>query len=403
MMRSLSILLFLVVPGCFVGFCRPQDTVAFNRGGTQHAGYYEEIPYEGVRNKIIVRIAIQNKERRFIWDTGAPLLVSRRLAAELYADTLAKKRITDVNAQRDSMYVVNIDGISIGATRFDGIPALVASEDNLILKCFDVEGLIGSNMTRNSIVHFDAQRQVIVLTDDIRHVAVDADFRTGLLLDSIQSLPFVEVHPAKQASERVLFDTGDGNFYSLSERSYAVFSRKRRKAFRLKERGFGNAQIGLHGEGVGGTRYRVLLPALKIGGVEFADVSTTTQDGSNTRLGAGLLRYGNVTIDGINKHFYFAPHDVTAMKLTYQKTIKDWSLSPTIPGDKLVVGIIWGNGDPGVRVGDRIMAINDVDISQRETCSLILESLLDIEENQAYLTIQADDGMTKRVKITAEE
>ncbi len=394
---------FLVIMLGFTGICKPQDAVTFNQGGTQDTAYYTEIPYEWVQNKIIVQVEIQGKAKRFIWDTGAPLLISDRLATEIHIDTLAVKKVSDVNNQNDSLYMIKVDGITIGRVGFDGTPGLIVKEDNLLLRCFNVDGYIGSNLTRNSVVHFDSQRQVIVLTNDVRRLDIDGSYRIPLIVDSIQSLPLIDVRPARRASERVLFDSGDDGFYSMSEYSYALFAKKRRRDIRLKTEGFGSVQIGLHGKGADSKRHRVLLPSLKIGSVEFTHVSTTTQDGSNTRIGAGLLDYGNVTLDGVNKHFYFTPHDRGGKQITYRKRKKEWSISPTIHENRLVVGSIWGTHDLGVTVGDRILKINDTDVSQLEVCDLILGNLLDTAENHAYLTVQLANGTTKEVKITAEE
>src|SRR5450432_2973834 len=132
------------------------QSVSLNLGGTSATNYYEELPYETVNGKIFVYVELAGKKYRFLFDTGAPVTVSTELATVLDAPLIHKEILTDAFGGKDSIFVVSLDSIRIGKLVFDHIPALDGIPG--FYSCWNVSGVVGSNMLRNSIVHIDPAR-----------------------------------------------------------------------------------------------------------------------------------------------------------------------------------------------------------------------------------------------------
>ena len=104
------------------------------------------------------------------------------------------------------------------------------------------------------------------------------------------------------------------------------------------------------------TKHRIFIPQMEIARFRFADVATTTTDGTSSRLGSMLFNYGDVAIDFPRRAFYFLPHPSQKEPLkVYQP---EWEVVPTVTADgTIVAGIVW-NAKLPIHQGDRIVEIN---------------------------------------------
>lgn len=177
----------------------------FNQGKFLQSDYYEEIPFELVKGKIIISVSVYGKERKFIIDTGAPTAISESLFTELGLKPVGQENISDINEQSNALIVTKLDDVKLGNTQVAGIPAIVFKE-SLLTECFDVDGLIGSNLLRNSIVQFDTKAKLIKIASDISKLEVLKRDKNDLVLDR-QSSPILKVGVGKN-SEMLLFDSG---------------------------------------------------------------------------------------------------------------------------------------------------------------------------------------------------
>jgi hypothetical protein len=84
---------------------------------------------------------------------------------------------------------VSLKEIKIGNTTFAGIPTLVNLPDQL--KCWHVDGIVGSNLLRNSIVVFDGQKHQIIITDQLDKLPFLNKKNSGIL----QPIPTYKARP----------------------------------------------------------------------------------------------------------------------------------------------------------------------------------------------------------------
>src|SRR5690606_13265934 len=93
----------------FLYFFLITNSVIFGQGLKDDKGkivqrnYFEEISFEVVHDKIIVPITIDNKTYRFILDTGAPNLISEKVAKEINLKSHQSISIKDANNIEDQI------------------------------------------------------------------------------------------------------------------------------------------------------------------------------------------------------------------------------------------------------------------------------------------------------------
>ncbi len=365
-----------------------------NQGNVKSIGYFSEIPYENVRDKIIVSAVIGQKTYRFILDTGAPTTITKSLFEELNLPVLNKLPVIDANGQQDSLLITSLNDISLGEVVFKNTPVLIA-KDAFIFDCHKVDGFIGSNLLRNSIVRISYKDLKITLTDMVERLALNKKQSTDLVLNTVQSSPYIDVRVKgrKLATARVLFDSGMEGLYDVSLKHYALF--KAHNIFVEEGEGMGSGGLSLNGNGSDTTQYRLRLPELNINGAILTNVSAQTTASDNSRIGAELLHYGVITLDYKNKKFYFDPYearkDLTKDLMPVSVTVKD---------KKLVVAIIWDeNLKDKIAINDRILAVDEKDYTSFNPCDFVVGNSIFEKKNKVMVTIENSKGVVSKVEL----
>lgn len=375
-------------------FTYAQEVFTLNHGGTIQKDYYSEIEYEDITGAPIIRVKINNKEYRFILDTGAPTAITKQLFDELKPDVIKKMSVLDANSVEDSLHIVRLKEVKIGNITFTDIPAVVPN-DHLILDCIGVDGSIGSNLLRNSILHFSSRSRKIIITDQADKLNLQNKQGTELQFNLIQSTPVVMIDFLGNGSASIptIFDSGSAGFIDVALNHF--IATEKIDVFSVKTKARGKASMGLYGFGNDTTQYRLGVNELQINGTSFKGVILNTTVGEDTIIGALLLKYGLVTIDYKNKKFYFEPYK---QSFNLSEGLFPVSLIPV--NNKLRVGMIWDEQlKSKINVNDQVVAIDDVDYTTISTCDIIKKQALFENKTEAILTLLGADGKRKKITI----
>lgn len=347
-----------------------QKFSTLNEGGTSQKKYFITLPYKEVKNKVIVPVTISGKQYKFIVDTGASTTISKKLFDELNAGVITSLPITDQSGIVDSMEVATLNNIRIGDVTFNNIPSIVLKKEEMLLECFGVDGLIGSNLLRDCIIQFNSKEHTILLTDDKRNLNLKNKYASKMQLTDVQSNPFIHINAISDyvnGKDHVLFDSGMDGFYDLSIDAYKE-TFEPVKLFNVLSTAKGAFLIGLHGNALNQEIVKVSVPQININKSVFTNVTTITTHGHSSRIGADLFAYGNVTLDYINKKFYFEPYSDGATNLY----AKEWPFLPTVHNNKVVVGVVWDRTlDTIINPGDEILSFNNENYQDANICDLI--------------------------------
>ncbi|MGM0530103.1 MAG: aspartyl protease family protein [Bacteroidota bacterium] len=395
MKKSLFLLLlFLVFYSC--GIFRSR--IDLNQGGTKEEAYYETISFDYIKDKIILPITINGKVRRFIFDTGAPTIISEALQEELNYDTLRKSPVSDVNQNKDSVTFVKADHIILGDLEFSGIPAMVNDLEVLPWTCFNVDGFIGSNLLRNSVVQINREANELVITNKINDLQ-NVGTKSSMELDR-QSSPYLGLSLAGEKDRYVLFDSGSDDFVNINL-DYFETLQKHESDFNVERTGYGRGVMGMFGTGKKEKVYRLELDSLSFDQTIISDPIVEVTNTGN-RLGAKILRYGIVTLDYKNKNFYFSSLD-KSIPFEIEKRV-DLGFRPVIRRDTFEVGLVWENSlidSLGLKPGHQIMRINEYnfqDSLKQSFCKTWLNNTFWEAEVFDIIYIDEEENL-RRIKI----
>ncbi len=398
LMRSCMILAFAGV-SCIAGprlFAQNPD---LNQGAALQGNYYTVIPYSEIKGKIIVDVELQGRKRKFIWDTGAPVSLSDSLSKELGLVTQATINVADQSGAKDSIRIVKVPELSIGGVTFAGVPALVPRETTMIFACFGVDGMIGSNLLRNSVVQFDSRNKQIILASDAKRLSLNRKQALPMQLTPVQSNPFIKILLKKgkeDVSDNILLDSGADDFYEMSMSAYKYFA-GRGAIIAVTAEGYGSYAGGLHGIAAAQQQYTLAIPELLLGKMTFTQTRATTTYSEESRIGSELFDYGKVTLNYKDKLFYFESYDNAGSRDVYHKL---WPVQPVMAGEKIVVGIVWDKELAGkVNTGDEILSFGDIDYERMSFCERVIADRNN-ENDVAELRLKdATTGALKTISI----
>ncbi|MGJ1433023.1 aspartyl protease family protein [Sphingobacterium spiritivorum] len=363
------------------------------------SNFCDTIPFEYVKNKIIIKLTIENKERRFILDTGAPFLISEQLRAELNLKSKHKIATTDVTGKSSDIPVVKMPDIQIGNIAFSNTQALVYDlSASGLLQCFSVDGLLGSTILKHSIVQIDLEKKLLILTDKIENFPVLPDERMALAFDK-NSRPFLNIKVAGSNPFQVLFDSGSDKLLAVSYPTYNELNNKGEAKMLYK--GKGSVSSGLFGAGKEGDEWRILLNQIEIGpGILDSIITNVSEHKNKNAIGMPIGKYGVITLDYLHKHFYFHPYQTRQIV----KNSNFYGFDSQLVNDDYIVSVVYEGSNAekaGLKRGDVILQINDYKVDEfKDICQLFFGNYFTGES--LNLTIKDKDNSRKTVKIAKE-
>lgn len=394
-----KLILFFAV-SLFVTSCSTQK-FSLNIGEQKIKNYYSKIDFELIDNTIYIPVSIQGEEYRFMLDTGAPNIISEEIYAKLKPNIIRSIPVEDVNSIKEKHLLVSIDSLKIGDLEFERIPTLVSNfNKTLPWKCLKIDGIIGSNMLKNSIVQIDGEKKKLIITDLKEKLNLKEENSEKIILTKIQSLPFVEVKlKGKQnKEERILIDTGSDGFYSTSLKNYEKIFNKE-EIFHQVGEDEGASSLGFMADKVTKHKnYKLLLPSLTINNTEFQNVISKTVKNRNSLIGAKLLDYGIMTIDYPHKKFYFEPYSKEVLNVEEP----EFGFKSTLKDGKLIIGVVWDEDlKSKIKYGDEILSVNGKDVNESIICDLFTNSLFK-NGDSLTLKIKPENGNPFELKVKKE-
>ncbi|WP_209390978.1 retropepsin-like aspartic protease [Chryseobacterium sp. RR2-3-20] len=396
-MKNILILFFFTF--CFV-LDKAQAPINLNTGNIAQKKYNQTLSYELVKKKIIVNVSINGKPHKFLFDTGAPMAVSKEIFDEYSLPKTGSIPLADASGKKQEMILTTVPSLKWGEIDFLNTPGIVFDESSTaMMKCFGVEGIIGSNMLRNSVVQIDHQKKQITITDNVKNLTITGNSYLDMKLSESQSNPFIRIVLQKdgvKVVDQVLFDTGADDFYEISTSAYHFFNEKN-SVIKTLAKSKGSFVYGFHGMNDTIEQFAIEIPLMTIVEDKFNNVISSTTSSKESRLGYKVLEYGKTTLDYNKKRFYFEPYSDANKELI---ALHPWQIYPTIQNNKLVVGIIWDKSlEKNLNLGDEIQNFNDIDYKNMDVCELFRSNNSN-SNNESVLTVKdVKTGEIKTLKI----
>ncbi|MCW3789231.1 aspartyl protease family protein [Plebeiibacterium sediminum] len=360
-MKTIFLLLFIPI-----SIFAQNPIHSLNYGTISPCKYNEEIPFDFFQGHIIINVTIEGKSFRFMMDTGAATGISASLYDELKPPVFGKIEISDANNEKDSTRVTVIESLKLGDITFKDAAAIVYN-DNLIFDCFELDGVLGSNSLRNSVVQFDYPNRIIKITDSPKKLNLKSKYAQQMDLSPFQSNPYFYLYiKGKQTGKvHLLFDSGMDGLLDISLNNYHAF--KEHDIFEKVLSSNGNNTIGFYGLTDDTMHYKINIKSMVFKKMELNNITANTTKDLDTRIGAKVLQYALVTLDYKNGKIYFEPNG-NDLQDSY---VPKFPLEPDYKEGKFQIGFIWcPEKVPNIHKGDEILFVNDISCKDKSMCEV---------------------------------
>lgn len=382
----------------FIAFLSVNAQTTLNTGGAKSSSYHIILPCE-YKNLPVVDVRIGKKNYRFLFDTGAITSIGEKIINELKLAPVDKLNVFDAEARPDSLYVYSLPEIFLGEVAFNDIPTLQMKEGELN-RCLAYDGVIGSNLLRNSVVRFSYPDKTIEITDNPKTFNLKQKYSQKMIVHSFQSSPFIRtgLTDRRTANVELLFDSGMSGLYNLSLRHFHLFHNNKVFSDIVKE-GRGRQTYTFYGIAPDTVLYRLRIPRLEIGKSKYKNVQINTTTHDDSRVGIEWLKYGVATLDYKNQKFYFEPHPKAKTDLFR----KELPLSLIPQGNKLIVGVVWNESlNDRISVGDQVLSIDDINFENMDECELFVSDFNFDKKDSCLFKIRDKQGNVKEIQIDKE-
>lgn len=388
-----NLLIFLLLGYTYIGL---SQNFTPNQGAANKKDYFSVIPYDDENGFIIVPVEIKGKQYRFLLDTGAITSISEELQNELNAEKTDITMVVDQSGIFRFMDIVKLKEINFGGVTFEEIPAIV-KKPNLIMDCFETDGVIGSNLLRKSVVRISPKDRTITLTNNSKNLKLDKKQSNKITLDK-QSTPLLRISltngNGKKMKQQVLFDTGmrAGNLFAFTD-IYRSLTEKGIARESVSSRGA--STVGAFGVAKDTIIHRARIPVMEMNGISFKNVLVQSSTERNI-IGLKVLNNAVTTIDFVKKRIYFEPIAEKEVDL-FEKRLP---ISIIYRDDNFIVGAVWDETLKGViSIGDKVMYIDDVDFSRLSVCDLYTKKQFPKAKYKFNLVVQKPDGSIHKIEI----
>lgn len=316
--------------------------------------FADTIPIEVVDNQIFVKATAGGRVYRFCLDTGSSQGAVYASSPICGLRALGSVVSRDAAGRSDTVSVVQLPAITIGKLTITGYVASLFP--STMLRAYD--GIIGFDFFNKGLCcKIDTRNRRMVIAD--RRDFFDGETGYALHYKLKWFVPYVMVSPFKRHYDEALFDTGSNVLYTMNKQSFDEHAYKSKNVnSQVEARVKGKLTIGNIGAERGGEVAFLKLDRLKWDDFSFLDVSAVTTQGSS-KIGAAMLRYGSVIINGFRRNIRFQPYEGGDSVKVSNKPLTT-AYVPTDDGRASVGIVMPGSADyeAGLRQGDIIISID---------------------------------------------
>ncbi|MBL7472236.1 retropepsin-like aspartic protease [Robertkochia sediminum] len=288
----------MMLTGCGVPW-----TKAVQYGQVDQERFAESVQITTQRDLIFIPVSIQGKTYRFLFDTGAPLSISEELQSTYGFKEVSKGNIVDSDDNKKSVSWVKVDAMSIGNVTFTGHAAFVGDfRENPVLKCLDVDGIIGGNLIRQCNWTIDRENKSVHLYS-FHDTPQRAGSTTVPFITDSQYNMFIPLPVGNATINNVLVDYGSNGSLSLQPKIFNTLKERNIITTTFSERGFN--QSGIVGHAVPLNREITWSDSVRLGTLTNKEVMVRT--GPTTSIGNGILSRYKVHIDWNQHQLHLEP------------------------------------------------------------------------------------------------
>ena len=371
---KLVLIFFLISPLKFLS----QEKNFFNKGKVEINNSVEKIPLNFINDIAIVKVEINGKFYNFLFDTGAPLVISNKIFDELNLKTTTESAFKDTHNEIRKQKFAYLPLLKSGNVSFKNFGAVVVDFEDPLFKCYGIEGILGANQMAKLYWKVDYQNNDLEVTKDLKNFHLQ-DYKYKIRFTPMpQKSPRINIRMLGEIKE-LLFDTGYAGNIGVNKSQINIDNQKISNNLISK---FGLGAIGMYGVGKKTENY-----IFKVDDFSFGNIPNSKQiiETSETSIIGNVFLKNYIFIldwkknEILLKETQNIPIDYEALGFSYR-----------ISEGKAKVAYVYQNQNIPLLLDDEILTINNEKVeglSDEEACQFYYKSKKE-NKNQLILKIK---------------
>lgn len=331
-----------------------------NEGGRQDIPAPVQLQTKDFLNLKLVQVEIGGELYWFLFDTGAPTLITPELADKINLKKRMSSSLRDSNSKRNKSYIGSIDEIKISGVSFTHIAAYVAPMDAAIFKCYNIQGILGANMMSHAT--WRVNKMGIYVGESVRDFDVSSAVEIPIVTNG-QKSPYAAMSLDSLNFSRVLLDYGSNGGFDLTEKVFHEFDYIFDSNW-VETYGYVNTSLY-------GTKYDTALYQLKtlhLGEFTIDSVEVERINHNKQKIGCDIFNQYDVVLSWDSSLFYFTP----AEKSNYD--YRDFGISFNLVDGEVRVTFLGEYSEAlqeNIHVGDKVVQLNNFIITTENFCEFL--------------------------------
>ncbi|MFY1046133.1 retropepsin-like aspartic protease [Chryseobacterium sp. GP-SGM7] len=321
----------------------------------------------------LVKVVINGKSYQFLFDTGAPTVISHSVYNEMNLEEKRKSKVKDSQKNKQEQIFTELPEMKIDQIIFKNIGVMVMDLQGHEFGCLKIDGIIGANQMAKLFWKINYSENTLEATADLKNFQLE-NYETVFKFFSLsQKTPIIESRILDKKIN-LTFDTGFTGSIKISDGEY----NPKNTTVKSVET-FGVNSVGAFGAGKAVSSYHFRPKQIEIAQNKFENEIVMT--GNSSLLGNEFLKKFRFIIDWENNKIYLHRIIDTSSKM------QSFGFAYRFINLKAKVVLVFRQKDFPIQIDDEILGINDTSF----------ENLNDVSSCE-YLLNRVEKGL-KSIKI----
>ncbi|MCD1117359.1 aspartyl protease family protein [Chryseobacterium turcicum] len=346
----------------------------FENGEVELKNPVEKINLTYINELPFVKVNINGKTYQFLFDTGAPTVISTSIYNELNLKRKHRSKVTDSKKNKQEQIFTEVPEIIINQITFKKIGAVVMDLKGIEFECFKIDGIIGANQMAKLFWRINYSENSIEATQDLANFPTEGYEAVWSFKPKPQKTPVIEAYILDKKIN-LTFDTGFTGTVRISNQEYDAKNSKGKFV-----ETYGTASIGAFGAGKPESSYYFKPDKVFLAEQKFENEIIST--GSSSLLGNEFLKKFRFIIDWENNKIY-----LNKIK-DYPSKLESFGFAYRFVDQKAMVVLLFNGNDMPLKLDDEILSINNISLENLDKESVCNYLQNRIEKNRDSIDVK---------------
>lgn len=376
MLKHLLFIFILIIPSQI----RAQSKKFWNTGSAELTQAVEKLPFHYQNDLPFIEVKIKGKIYNFLFDSGAPTVISNAIYNELGLKSSFESEVGDSQKSVQKQIFTVLPELSLGNITFKNISAVVVDLTSPEFKCLQIDGIIGSNQMALLYWKINYLENSMLASKDLQSLINDDTFSKIPFKSNKQKTPFIKSKIENKDISMEL-DTGSSGKLQINSSEFAIEKNVSKDRYLISS---GINSIGLYGPANVKDEYTFKINKFSLAELEFENKIFET--GDLNLIGNKFLKDYEFILDWNKNNLYLKP--IQQSETGY----KSFGFSYRFIENKAVISSIIKEKNIPLEMYDEILSINGVsleNLDNEQSCNYYLNS---VEKNLSKITVVIKRG-----------